>query len=203
MARPHDPANARTDEALVEAVNRGDVEAFGVLYERHKLYCLRLARRYTSSETEAQDIVQETFAWFLTRFPGFELQAKLTTFLFPVVRNTALSRRRKGRREHAMGDGLPDRADAGAPPAVGVERAEAPREAVERVIAKLPEHQREVLLLRFADDLPLAKIATLLEIPVGTVKSRLHLGIAALCDDPATARFFGIDEPAEPPEPPR
>lgn len=181
----------RSDIDLVDAINRGDVDAFGVLYERHKLYCLRIARRYTKSETEAQDVVQESFTWFLTRFPGFSLEAKLTTYLFPVVRNTALSGKRKGRREHAAGDKLPDTAAPPPPPPA----ADHPRDLIEKILAKLPEHQREVLLLRFADDLPLAKIAGLLDIPVGTVKSRLHLGIAALREDPATATLLGVDEP--------
>ncbi|MEM1422552.1 MAG: RNA polymerase sigma factor [Planctomycetota bacterium] len=180
----------RTDEQLVEAVNRGDTHSFGVLYERHKLYCLRIARRYTPNETDAQDVVQEAFAWFLTRFPGFSLEAKLTTYLFPVVRNTALTKKRKGRREHPAGDALPDTLGPTSAPQspAGEQRA-----LIERVLAKLPEHQREVLLLRFADDLPLAKIAGLLDIPVGTVKSRLHLGIRALQDDPETAKHFGVE----------
>ncbi len=184
-------AEPRSDLELVEAINRGDVASFGVLYERHKLYCLRIARRYTANEAAAQDVVQEAFAWFLTRFPGFSLQAKLTTFLFPVVRNTALSAKRKGRREHAMGDRAPETAAPPPPPPPVADQ----RALIERVLSALPEHQREVLLMRFADDLPLAKIAAVLEIPVGTVKSRLHLGIAALREDPATAAYFGVDDP--------
>lgn len=191
MTTPRPSPDPRSDEELVDAINRGDSDAFGVLYDRHKLYCLRIARRYTPSETDAQDVVQEAFAWFLTRFPGFSLEAKMTTYLFPVVRNTALTKKRKGRREHAVGDAMPDAPSPPPPPPPASEQ----RELIERVLAKLPEHQREVLLLRFADDLPLAKIADLLEIPVGTVKSRLHLGIKALQDDPETARYFGVDPP--------
>ncbi|GAB4549705.1 MAG: hypothetical protein Tsb0013_11120 [Phycisphaerales bacterium] len=161
-----------------------------MLYDRHKLYCLRIARRYTASETDAQDVVQEAFTWFLTRFPGFSLEARLTTFLFPVVRNTALTRKRKGRREHPAGDALPEHHSQTTPTPPS---AEDQRTLIERVLAKLPEHQYEVMLMRFADGLPLATIAALLDIPEGTVKSRLHLAIKALREDPGTATFFGIE----------
>lgn len=193
MVRPAETPPTPTDEELIARINRGDVQAFGHLYDRHKLFCLRVARKYTRSESDAQDVVQETFTWFLTRFPGFELTAKLTTYLFPVVRNTALTKRRKGRLEHAAGDALPEQQVEPAG------QTNDDRSGLERVIASLPDHQREVVLMRFADELSLAQIAGVLGIPVGTVKSRLHLAIAALKGDPATARHFGLDPPGEVP----
>ncbi len=197
MPASHANPNQPTDEELILRVNRGDTEAFGQLYDRHKLYCLRVARKFTSTEADAQDVVQETFTWFLGRFPGFELTARLTTYLFPVVRNTALTKKRKGRLEHAAGDALPDTA---------AEPATAPagsRASLERVLRSLPEHQREVLLMRFADGLSLSQVAGVLGIPIGTVKSRVHLAIASLRQDPATAHHFGLDPPAsdKPPDP--
>jgi RNA polymerase sigma-70 factor (ECF subfamily) len=58
------------------------------------------------------------------------------------------------------------------------------------VLSNLPESHREVILLRFVDDFSLEEIASALEIPLGTVKSRLHHAIAALREDPRVARYF-------------
>ena len=65
--------------------------------------------------------------------------------------------------------------------------------ALRAAVASLPEGQREVLLMRFVDDMSMNEIALALSIPVGTVKSRLHNALAALRADPRTARYFGLD----------
>jgi RNA polymerase sigma-70 factor (ECF subfamily) len=65
------------------------------------------------------------------------------------------------------------------------------------VLTLLPEHQREVLLMRFVDDMSMDQIATALSIPTGTVKSRLHLAIKILRENPATAGYFQIEETDE------
>ena len=58
------------------------------------------------------------------------------------------------------------------------------------MLSMLPPGQRQVLLMRFVDDMTLAEIALALEIPEGTVKSRLHNALAALRDDPRTRQYF-------------
>ena len=178
-----------SDEQLVAAVNAGDAGAFAAIYERHKAYVFRVARRYCATDSQALDAMQDTFAWFLTRFPGFELTAKLTTFLFPVARNCGRSVRQRDGRASGVGDCSPDVADAERGPA----DADSPAERVRRVVERLPEKQRDVLLLRFIDDESLAQIALMLNIPVGTVKSRLFLGLKVLREDPQTRRLFGLD----------
>ena len=81
-----------SDEALIEAMNRGDAAAFDVLYDRYRDWVVRLAYRCTGNEDHALDVLQDTFAYFLSKVPGFELRAKLTTFLSPAVKNLAIVR---------------------------------------------------------------------------------------------------------------
>src|SRR5258706_502407 len=88
----------RTDRELIASLNRGDWSAFEPLYLRHRDWVYRLACRFTGEHAAALDVVQETFAYLLAQFPGFRLTAKLTTFLYPVVKNTALAAKRRSRR---------------------------------------------------------------------------------------------------------
>src|SRR6185295_14950953 len=88
----------RTDQDLISAVNCGDIEAFEELYRRYRDWVVRLALRFTHDEDLALDVLQEVFVYFMKKFPGFELRCELKTFLYPAVRNTALSMRRKSSR---------------------------------------------------------------------------------------------------------
>ncbi|MFO1078990.1 MAG: RNA polymerase sigma factor [Planctomycetota bacterium] len=159
-----------SDLELVARANRGEVDAFEALYRRYRDWVVALAERYTGNRDDALDVLQDAFAYFFCRFPGFVLTAQLKTFLYPVVRNLALDRVRRRRPEvdvDALADILP------APPVSAAGD-------LGRLLAAMPAAQREVLLLRFADDLSLAQIGEALELPVGTVKSRLHAALSAL-----------------------
>jgi len=175
---------SRTDHELVAAANAGDAAAFEALYRRHRDWVVRLAWRFTGSEHDALDVLQETFAYLFGKFPGFRLTARMTTFLYPVVRNLSLNRLRKSRREAP----LPDEAERSLP-ARG-EPAPGAHDDLRALLASLPDGEREVLLLRFADGLAIKEIAEALGIPLGTVKSRLHNALRALRDDPRTKNFF-------------
>jgi RNA polymerase sigma-70 factor, ECF subfamily len=165
------------DAELIAICNDGDAteatQAFNTLYVRHKDYVVRVASRYVRSRELALDVLQETFLYLLGRFPpggpGFELTAKMTTFLYPVAKNFAITQQRKAARFEASQD--PDELAALAPP---------PSDDLGRLLDGLPDERREVLLLRFVDGLSLAEIAEVLGIPLGTVKSRLHLAIRSL-----------------------
>lgn len=159
------------DAALIARANRGDAAAFDALYQRHRDWVARLAQRWTGNADDALDVLQDAFAYFFGKFPGFELSAELRTFLYPVVRNLALDRVRRRRPEidvDTLADSLPATA------------AESPTGDLQRLVATLPAAQREVLLLRYVDDFSLPQIADALDIPLGTVKSRLHNALAAL-----------------------
>src|ERR671913_354884 len=88
-----------SDSALVAALNGGDVSAFETLYFRHRDWVVRLARRFTGNDADALDVLQETFAYLLRKFPGFRLTAAMTTFLYPVVRNLSIAARKKRTRQ--------------------------------------------------------------------------------------------------------
>ncbi len=163
------------DEALISALNEGDLSAFEVLYYRYRDWIVSLAHRFTGDREDALDVLQETFAYFHRKFPGFVLSCRLTTFLYPVVKNLfdcrAAQRQRFIGRDEAL-DFVP------APPS-NVDASE-DMEQLAATLKTLPEIHREVLLMRFIDDLSLEEIAVALGIPLGTVKSRLHNAMEAI-----------------------
>lgn len=187
----------RDDLELVAAINAGGpgaADAFEQLYLRHRDYALKLAMRFCGERSLALDAVQDSFIYVYKKFPGFTLTAKFTTFLYPVVKHNALNAKHKARRTQGQpggdgGDPLDRRADTGAADPAR-DYADAPGSGVARLVATLPEGQREVLMLRFVDGLPLEEIAQALEIPLGTVKTRIHHAVRKLRDDPATQKFF-------------
>ena len=181
MPPPDDP---RSDVALVAAVNAGDAAAFDALYYRYRDRVLRLAYRFTANHADAQDVLQETFAYLYRKFPGFCLSASMTTFLYPVVRNLSLEMIRK-RRAAASADVLEEM-----PGFSAAADAQSSRSDLAAVMANLSPQHREAVLLRFVDDLTIDEIAAATNVPPGTVKSRLHHAIAAMREDPRVRRYF-------------
>ena len=188
MAAPVDEplkTDPRSDQELIAAINDGDSDAFEVLYYRHRDWVVRLAYRFTGDRELALDVLQETFLYFVKKFPGFRLTAQLRTFLYPAVRNLSIAARRKAERFQSAEDetgtlGVLTTTD----PAVSQD------ESLIAALEVLSDEHREVLLLRFVDALSLAEIAEALSIPRGTVKSRLHNALACLRHDPRTRTFF-------------
>lgn len=173
------PRDARSDQQLVDAANHGDASAFEALYDRYRDWVFNLALRFTRDHALAADVTQETFLYLLRKFPGLTLTAKLTTFLYPVVRHNALAAQRSVRRmQHA------EHMDTQAP--AGDVHESALRQAVDA----LEPGQREVIILRFVDELSLQEIALALQIPLGTVKSRLHGALSRLRASPQLRKYF-------------
>jgi RNA polymerase sigma-70 factor (ECF subfamily) len=172
-----------SDRQLIESINQGDSEAFEILYYRYRDWVYNLAWRFAGNRTDSLDVLQETFTYLLKKFPGFSLRASMTTFLYPVVKHLAININRKNRRFASSEDEL---VKIPAP-------AEAPAESrseLAAVLKILPEEQREVLLMRFVDDMDLKEIAAALNIPIGTIKSRLHRALETLRKDGRTRDYF-------------
>jgi RNA polymerase sigma-70 factor, ECF subfamily len=171
-----------SDEALVEAANRGDVGAFEAIYYRYRDWVVRLAFRIAGNHVDALDVLQETFAYLFRKLPEVRLTARMTTFLYPVVKNLSIAARRKATRHTPGDEALAD---------VAAEETErTSRDELAIVVGALSEGQRDVLLLRFVDGLSLAEIGATLGIPLGTVKSRLHNALDALRRDERTREYF-------------
>jgi len=173
VPRPAAPSDSRSDEDLIAAANRGQELAMEALYWRYRDWVYSLALRLCGQREDAADVLQETFFYLFGKFPGFTLSCRMRTFLHPVVCHLAFDRKRKRRRAVSL-EGEPE---PEAPPQVA---PEAERRALAELVADLPEPQRDVLLLRFADGLPLEEISGRLAVPLGTVKSRLHNALATL-----------------------
>jgi RNA polymerase sigma-70 factor (ECF subfamily) len=183
-----DPRNdTRSDLKLIDAVNAGDADAFESLYYRHRDYALRLAMRFTGERNLALDAVQDSFVYFYKKFPGFVLTAKLTTFLYPVVKHNALSLKQKARR--AQGDTSDEVLQSQQAPDNDPAQSES-ADDLHALLSQLPAAQREVLVMRFVDGLSVEEIAQALDIPVGTVKTRTHHAIRKLRESPAAKKFF-------------
>jgi RNA polymerase sigma-70 factor (ECF subfamily) len=181
---PPNPDDDRTDAQLVEAANAGDTDAFAALYQRYRNWVYALALRLTGRPDFAADVTQDVFLYVLRCFPGFELRSQFKTFLYPAVRHRGITLAQKARQNAPTGD-PPDTPTEHASP---YDQSEQHR-ALAAAVDDLPPGQREVLLLRYADDLPLQQIAAALEIPLGTVKSRLHLALQTLRDDSRAKNF--------------
>ena len=174
----------RTDHELIASLNHADERAFDVLYYRYRDWVARLAHRFTGNADDALDVTQDTFIYFAGKFPGFELRCAMTSFLYPVVRNLSIAARRRTGRFTGDEAAL---TELTAHPAPSEAQTRADLAAAMGALSGL---HREVLLMRFVDDMSLQEIAEALDVPLGTVKSRLHHAIEALRNDPRAQEFF-------------
>ncbi|MGB0578612.1 MAG: RNA polymerase sigma factor, partial [Limisphaerales bacterium] len=178
-----DTQDPRSDQELVNALNRGDSAAFDVLYFRHREWVVNLSFRFTRDRDAALDVLQETFVYFAKKFPGFKLTAQLRTFFYPAVKNLSLASKRKAERLQPLPDDGLHETPAPENPAASE------RDEIFAALEGISEEQREVLTLRFIDGFQLGEIAAAMGIPIGTVKSRLHNALTALRKDPRTKKL--------------
>jgi RNA polymerase sigma-70 factor (ECF subfamily) len=174
----------RTDQQLVAAINAGDAAAFEVLYYRYRDWVVNLSYRFTGNEDLALDVLQETFLYLLRKFPGFRLTAHIKTFLYPAVRHLSIAARQKAGRYQSTN------AEQEALECAVAEGPAAPSTDLAAALENLTNEHREVLLLRFVDGLALQEIADAIDVPLGTVKSRLHNALESLRHDERAKEFF-------------
>ena len=173
--KPSSTARKR-ERDLVARANAGDGRALETLYAEHRDWVTALAYRFTGSRDDALDVLQETFMYVYSKFPGFELTASLRGFLYPVVKHKSISviRRRQKlvdldmHREGRHGELL------------RWHPSDASGHQLAALVSELPPAQREVIWLRFGLEFRLEEIAVAMEIPLGTVKSRLHNALKSL-----------------------
>ncbi|MGI8655832.1 MAG: RNA polymerase sigma factor [Pyrinomonadaceae bacterium] len=165
-----------TDAQLLERANRGDEEAFLVLYRGHRDTVFRFAYRLLGSVEAAEDITQDCFLSALKHPERFdERRASLRTYLCAAARNLAMKHFRRAGREVALEETPEDFVYEHAPAQpLGKLLGEELSEIVRRAVAGLPPLQREALVLFEYEDFTLAEIAAITEADTGTIKARLY-----------------------------
>lgn len=172
-----------SDEELMNGVMAGDTESLGALVHRYHAPLLGYVYRLCGPDSSmAEDLVQETFVRLL-RQTTYRRGMLVKPWLYRIATNLAYDAFRTQRRR---GETAPDEASHEMPEdgpgpeemALAGERSR----MVQVAFGKLPEEYRSVLVLRYYQDLSLREIATTLQIPLGTVKSRLSVGTRRLHD---------------------
>jgi RNA polymerase sigma-70 factor (ECF subfamily) len=198
--------SARDDDgALVEALARGDAHALELVYERHSRGVYSLALRLLSDPPAAEEVVQETFLKLWRQPHAYQpTRGKLFPWLLGVAHHHAvdLLRRRQLEQRHRVnatpnnqGDGLVDLLDnlgltsSDEDPQYGVGALEQ-RVAVGRALARLPKEQRLPLELAYYRGLTQLEIAQLLGHPLGTIKTRMRLGLQQLRKAPEIGQLW-------------
>lgn len=173
MSAPDDP-----DAELVAAAQSGDRDALDELLRRHERQLLALCRRITGDPTDALDALQEAMIAIVRGLPHFDGRAKASTWMHRVATNACLDELRRRRRRPA--GPLPDHEAAapGSEPDLGARVAD--RTDLDQALAALPPEFRAPVVLRDLLGHDYAEIAAILDIPPGTVRSRIARGRAAL-----------------------
>lgn len=176
------------DEELVRRFREGDRGAFGTLVERHRDRVYRVCLRITGDAEEALDASQEALLSALRNLDRFRGDAAFTTWIHRIAVNASYDRlraRARGPMLHAVADDEGPMPEPG-PPVPDHADAVAGAADVGAALAAVPEEFRAALVLADVEDLPYDEISRILEVPVGTVKSRVHRGRVAL------ARAMGL-----------
>lgn len=163
-----------TDIELMQRARRGDRAAFAGIIRRYQAPLLNFFRRMGVSYDEGEDLVQETFLRVFSYRKRWRPTGKFTSFLYVLARHAWVDMVRKSSR-------TPQPDDLAAHDAVGVDAPSADaRMDVQQALTTLSEKLRSVVVLNVYQGLKYQEIAEVLDIPLGTVKSRMHLAIRQL-----------------------
>jgi RNA polymerase sigma-70 factor (ECF subfamily) len=183
-----------SDEALAAAANAGDRGALEVLLARHLDRVHGICRRVTGHPEDALDATQEALIAVTRGLHRYDGRALFTTWLYRVATNAALDELRRRKRRPEPVELSDERPVAGGPAGRAVESVVAARLDVDAALAGLSPEFRAAVVLRDLCDLDYAEIAEVLDVPIGTVRSRIARGRAAIADQ--------LREPDAPPERP-
>jgi RNA polymerase sigma-70 factor (ECF subfamily) len=162
-----------SDEELMRAVARGDEAAVATLVSRHAPRLRAYLHRHTGNSEDADDLLQETWVRVARSARSFDPTRRFRSWLYGIATNLARDLfRRRGTRERAL-------RELAMKPRMESEVGPIDRGKLHERVSQLPERMRAVLILRYFEGMNESEMAETLEIPRGTVKSRLH---SALCE---------------------
>jgi RNA polymerase sigma-70 factor, ECF subfamily len=172
----------------IQQVIKGDQDAYGEIVEIYKDKVYQLSYRMLGNRHEAEDIAQEAFIRAYINIQSFNIDLKFSTWLFRIATNLCIDRIRKKKPDYyldaevagteglTMYSQIPSKTDM---PEKAIESLEL-EETIQKEILKLPEKYRSVIVLKYIEELSLIEIGEILDLPIGTVKTRIHRGREAL-----------------------
>lgn len=165
-----------SDEILVVAAILGDLEAFEALVLRYRAAVVRLAQSIVGSG-DAEDMAQDAFLLAFQALPSIENPGRFAAWLMAITRNRALRFHQKKQRmaSSSFNDVLLENLVSLSHPLLEIQEQEND-EVLQQALATLPTEYALVLQMRFFDEIPLKRISAFLEIPLSTVKWRIHQG---------------------------
>lgn len=172
--------NQTPDHTLIQNCLAGRRDAFGQLVERYQNRLYHSLVHLLGSSEDAQDAAQDAFVQAYEKLASFRGQSQFYSWLFRIAFNTAVSAKRKirrmsvsldGRRE-ASGDELTD-ANPSTEPSYALDVSDRQR-LVRQALSELSEEFRTALVLKEMDGMSYEEIADVIEVPLGTVRSRIH-----------------------------
>lgn len=180
---PFSGLDRRPDASLMLLLKQGHTEALEVLYRRHGAMANSLAYRIVGDFATAEEVVQDAFVALWRESPSYEPErGSVRSWVFGIVHHRAIDTlRQKARteRRRTLVESLPERRCCHDTPELEVTRRDEAR-ATWRELDVLPPSQRQVIELAFLGDFTCKEVAKLLELPVGTVKGRMRLGLAKM-----------------------
>jgi RNA polymerase sigma-70 factor, ECF subfamily len=177
---------ASETKEIARGLKRRDPELLDRLIEQYQYRLFRYLVYLTASHERAEDIFQETWMRVLERGHQYDGTSKFEAWLFAIARHLVIDwqRQKKALSLDAMTDpekGAPfEVAEESEPSPLGLVLIREQKESVQASLGKVPVIYREVLLLRFQEEMKLEEIAVVLETPISTVKSRLYRGLEAM-----------------------
>lgn len=176
------PPSELADEDLMELARRGDADAFQVIYDRHATVAFSLAYRITGDLDSAEDVVQEGFLGVWRSAGRYdETRGSVRTWVLGIVHNRAIDHVRRAlsvERRHTSAEGVGELPAKEETDVEAARREEA--EEVRAALARLPAEQCKVIELAYFGGFTHTQIAAMLDVPSGTIKGRMRLGLDKL-----------------------
>jgi RNA polymerase sigma-70 factor (ECF subfamily) len=171
------------DQVLIERAQKGDRDALDQLIRKYEKRAYQYAYRLTSNSEEACDVVGDAFVRIYSAMRNFKGNSAFTTWMYRILTNCFLDLRKRDRNRPSVSleaamqteDGIVERQFESDEPTADLIAERNQREAtIEHAVSLLPEYQRAMVTLYHAENLSYEEIAEALDLPIGTVKSRLN-----------------------------
>ena len=175
-----------SDEKLILRFQEGDINAYNELVKRYKDRLLNFVLRYFNNVEQAEDVVQDTLIKLYTHANYYKKIAKFSTWIFTIAKNNALTELRKNKRKKTDSlwtkDGQIIDINSKEESLDSKVQNEIAIDQLNKFLDEIPENFRMAVVLRDFQELSYEEISKILEIPIGTIKSRINRGRIQLAE---------------------